>query len=290
MPDSYYCHPMLRAAWIGAFARRLTRSEALGKVRTPRIEAHALRNEAIGWAHDRQVVLAAVTNDGGEFRWASEDLRADREILRIAVRTHPEAVMFRSGTLRTDGQFLAELIRDDSLLWARTFPESSVAAHLLGLADNVEPGSTSHPADLMSEDRHVLLAAIAQRHDYFQSVPHVHSHTFEFVHAAVSANGLALQHVAVPGGNPFGGDDPFGAHAELVHAAGRSRGMALEFAPPSLKADRDVVCAALRQDPKAILHACRSLRSDAAVVAVATEMGCQQRMWGRPDLPSLREA
>ena len=52
--------------------------------------------------HDREVVLAAVQQDGGALMFASPGLRVDREVVIAAVQQSWRAIEFASVALRRD--------------------------------------------------------------------------------------------------------------------------------------------------------------------------------------------
>ena len=89
---------------------------------------------------DRQVVLAAVKQFGNALEYASKELRADREIVLAAVKRNGWALRFASKELRADRQFVLAAVKagGDALQFA-----------------SVE----------LRADREVVLAAVAQRGD-----------------------------------------------------------------------------------------------------------------------------
>ena len=58
---------------------------------------------------DSEVVLAAVKQNGNALQYANEDLRADHEIVLAAVQQDGRALQFADETLLQDEQFVAEL-------------------------------------------------------------------------------------------------------------------------------------------------------------------------------------
>jgi len=61
---------------------------------------------------DREIVLGAVQNYGGALRFASRELKADREIVLTAVQNDGCAIMFASKELKGD-PFVKALARRD---------------------------------------------------------------------------------------------------------------------------------------------------------------------------------
>ena len=63
---------------------------------------YALRYASVELRADREVVLAAVAQDGDALQFASVELRADREVVLAAVAQYGDALQFASVELRAD--------------------------------------------------------------------------------------------------------------------------------------------------------------------------------------------
>ncbi|MCX6987321.1 MAG: DUF4116 domain-containing protein [Chlamydiae bacterium] len=147
---------------------------------------------------DRIMVLAAVAQNGLALQFASEKLRADPDVVNIAVNQDPQAHQYAD---------LPTMRADRREKWVR-----------LVTADGMKLNRAPDP---LKQDRIVVLAAMNQ-------------------------NGLAFNHI------PH--DVKSGLRREALLAAVAQNGLALEFGSAKLRADPDIVAAALAQNPQAINH------------------------------------
>ena len=83
----------------------------------------------------------------------------------------------------------------------------------------------------------------------------------EIVLAAVKQNGLALDHAAVA----------LQANREIVLVAVKQNGLALEYAAVELRADREIVLAAVLQNEESLQHASEELREGTRLVQLLAE-------------------
>jgi hypothetical protein len=147
---------------------------------------------------DRIMVLAAVAQNGLALQFASEKLRADPDVVKIAVDQNPKSLEHADlHRMRADSRqhWLGEVGKNGMLL--------------------------QNAPDAIKQDRIVVLAAMNQ-------------------------NGLAFKHI------PH--DVKSGLRREALLAAVAQNGLALQFGSAQLRADPDIVAAALAQNPQAISH------------------------------------
>lgn len=62
---------------------------------------------------DKEIVLAAIKNDGCELAYASKRLRSDRSIVIEAVRRDPKALKYATPSLLQDATVVAEAVKSD---------------------------------------------------------------------------------------------------------------------------------------------------------------------------------
>ncbi|CAK9101111.1 unnamed protein product [Durusdinium trenchii] len=147
---------------------------------------------------DRELVLAAVQQDGAALAFASEELREEKEVVLQAVHQTGSALAFAAPALKADRE-----------------------AHGAAMAAAREEWPVAMAGGLVE--------AIAR--DFV-------------VWAAVQESGLALEHAA----------DELRDDEDLVFVA-VATGAALRFASPRLRAQRRMVCQALRADEAALAWA-----------------------------------
>ena len=95
----------------GAEKARRARGHALSFVKNPtrrlvlaavRCNGHALRYASEQLRGDREVVLAAVRQNGWALEYASGQLKGDREVVLAAVKQNGDALCYASPQLRSD--------------------------------------------------------------------------------------------------------------------------------------------------------------------------------------------
>ncbi|MDP3189314.1 DUF4116 domain-containing protein [Limnobacter sp.] len=237
------------------------------------LNIQAVRSDA-GWfeqmdvhlREDRDVVMAAVQQNGAALAFASDEHLNDREVVLSAVRQFGLSLEFASNELRNDRELVLAAIEQD------------------GLA--LESAST----DLRAE-RDVLLAAVRQNGFALEFGNAEHINDREVVMAAVQNNGLSLEFAsdalrndrevvmtAVCNDNCFEemfGDERYALEyastelrddKEVVMAAVRKESWALRVASARLRGDRDVVMAAVQQDASALDFASDELQEDPALM------------------------
>ena len=173
------------------------------------------------------MVLAAVREDGRAIQYASEALRADREVVLAAVQQNDIAFAYASKDLREDRETVLAAVREkgDALFAA---------------------------SDDLHADREVVLAAVRQNGWALQFADDNLRADREIVLAAVKQSGSSLQ---------FARGD-LCADREVVLAAVQQHGTALCYAHKGLFLDREVMLAAIQQDGRAFQFADKSLQQD----------------------------
>lgn len=147
---------------------------------------------------NRLMVLAAVAQNGLALQFAPQKLRADRDVVKIAVAQNPKAIEYAD---------LHRMRADRREKWVG-----------LVTADGMQ---LKHAPEDLKKDSTVVLAAVKQ-------------------------NGLAFHHL------PCECEPKL--YREALLAAVAQNGLALQLGSAKLRADPDIVAAALAQNPEAIHH------------------------------------
>jgi hypothetical protein len=173
---------------------------------------------------DEEIVLAAIRHDVHALRWASPILKSDEKFMRKAVRLNCLALQYADSEIWSDRELVYAAV---------TQPEGCAlveehAKFLSGFFKELE----------VLNDREIVLAAVTQR-------------------------GTLLKYVS----RMLQGD------RGVVLAAVRANGLALYFASKKLKDDREVVLAAVQQNSKALEFASAELRDDQDLMLAASFQG-----------------
>jgi hypothetical protein len=252
----------------------------------------------------RAVVLTAVAQDGNALRHAAANLQADAEVVLTAAEQHSEALFHAAGSVWSDCQFVIEAIARLGV-WVLEYAPAAVAndravmiaavaadGNRLAIAPPdfcsdrelviAAVGHTPHALEFASPalraDRQVVMLAVRKAGGALQHAGEGLRGDYDVVLAAVSQNGRALSHVhrlseAVDLSSrwisPLDLDDGV-LWRHVVLTAVQQEGYALQAAG-ELKADRQVVLAAVSNNYRALGSATLALRSDRQVVLKAFE-------------------
>lgn len=135
--------------------------------------------------HNKQVVMMAVRNYGGALEFAPS-LRGDKEIVMNAVDNYPEALQFASPELRADRDVLRIALQNYRALPYAIHPEKElVLPHLR------RDGMTL--AYVPVKDKEMIMTAVSQNGLALQ---YVDKQDEDMVMAAVNQNGMALQYAS----------------------------------------------------------------------------------------------
>jgi len=159
------------------------------------------------------VVLAAVQQWGGALGYASESLKADKDVVLAAVQQWGRALEFA--------------------------PESLKANHEVVLAAvQLDGRALEYAAEELKDNKDVVLAAVQRSSVALGYASESLKANHEFMLAAVQQDGRALEFAA----------DSLKTNHEVVLAAVQQNGDALKYAAESLKADPDFKLIAVQQD------------------------------------------
>ena len=183
---------------------------------------------------DKEVVLAAVTQNGDALGYASDEPRADKEVVLAAVARNAGALKFASPELHADRDVVLTAVARNGHALMYASPE-------------------------LRADRDVVLAAVALSRDALGYASRMLRADKEVVLAAVAQDGTALEYAS----------DELRADKEVMLAAVAENGDALVHAPPELRADKEVVLAAVTCLGNALADASLELRADKEVVLAA---------------------
>ena len=242
---------------------------------------------------DRKVVLAAVTSDGMALEYTCVDLRGDREVVLAAVAQDGRAIQFAALELRNDWDVALVGINASGKFCFVHLPIALQADQQFVLAAARVSGSILGGVleRTIRCDPEIVLAALDTYGLALEYFPELGADR-DVVLRAVRENGrvLALEAIApsfrkdreilltaVQSTNPSGNspleilDCVFKADKEIVLAAVRRNGLALEFASPDLQGDPDVVRTAVRDRGMVLQHASPALRADPETVLAASK-------------------
>ena len=185
---------------------------------------------------DKEIVLAAVKQDGGALEFADDSLKKDKKIVLAAVKQWGGALQYADDIFKKD--------KDIVLEGAKTVGEA------------LEYGD-----DSFKNNKEIVLAVVKRSGNALEYADDSLKKDKEIVLAAVKQDGSALEYA----------DDILKKDKEIVLEAVKASGYTLQYADDSLKKDKEIVLAAVKQYANALEHADDSLKKDKEIVLIAVK-------------------
>jgi len=227
---------------------------------------------------DKEFVLAAVAKHGAALEFASASLRADQEVVLAAVAQRGDALEHAAPELWSDAAVMrAAASRASRNGFVSMLPVMADAPPLLrGDRDVVLAAVTQSGRGLefassaLKADQGVVLAAVAQDGAALEFAADALKADEAVVRAAVAQDSRALRYASAELRARILAACKEQTLAEIESAADEDVWTILMRAPEGLRADRQVVIAAVEKDGSALQHASLELRADRVVVLAAT--------------------
>ena len=203
-----------------------------------RCTKNGLRLQGSPWTNNREVVLAAVRNDGRALLFASKELRADRDVVLAAVQQTFRAYQYvdANGGAAEDHEVMLAML-----------PHRGMLLELLSANER--------------DDRGLVLAAVRNNGMALEWASERLRGDGEVALAAIGQCGRALQLAA----------EALQQDRAFMLAAVQCRPDALQWADASLRGDRAFMLTVVQRDGRAIQFAEAALWSDREVVLAATQ-------------------
>jgi len=144
---------------------------------------------------DREIVLAAVRQSCWALEYASKDLRADREIVLAAVQQSGRALEYASKDLRADREIVLAALQQSG--WFRYASKDLRADRNIVLAAVQQHSRLlRYASEKLRADREIVLAAVQQDGSAFRYASNDLRSDWDFVLAAIRQNGSAFRYVS----------------------------------------------------------------------------------------------
>jgi len=183
--------------------------------------------------NNKGYMLSKVNDDGYNLRYASDDLKNDKEVVIEAVRNEWRALGFASNLMKMDTDVIIQAITS--------------GCRLADLSNNIYGNKEVIMEAVQHEGTALQLAAEELRNDK------------TVVYAAVRNDGTALQYAS----KMLKNDE------SIVLEAVKKNGSALRYASDSLRGNFEVVASAVKADSTALKFALGGLKRDEEVLIVA---------------------
>ncbi|CAE6973651.1 unnamed protein product [Symbiodinium natans] len=250
----------LFADWAWFFEEKAIKDNRHIALAAVHIDANALPHT--GRLGDKEVVQVALQQHGQMLELTTEDLQADRSVVLVAVAADGTALRFASSSLRGCCKVVAVAVQQNGLALQYAEPSLRHDSELVKLAARrwwTWDWSHLFTADVLRNDRDVVLAAVSLDWRALESVGETMQEDIEVVAAAVTQNLGAMRFVA---------RSLLNRRADMLVVLA-CRGAALQFASETLRSDREVVRIAVSQDSGALQFASEELRRDSELASLA---------------------
>ena len=205
--------------------------------------------------------LAAAKQNAGVLKYASAELRSDRNVVIAAVKQDNKALKYASDELQSDHELVLAAVNQDGRALEYAASELQSERDVVLAAVKQHGSALEYASDELRSDYDIVLAAVQQDGIALEYATGGARLDHDVNLAAVKQNCWALKYAS----------DELRSDHDLVLAAVKQDGGVLEYASKELQSDHDVVIAAVKQNCWALEHASDKLRSDRDIVLTAVK-------------------
>ena len=213
------------------------------------------------FANDKEFMLALLAYNGTYLQHASEELKADKEVIMAALKSgYSLPYEHVSDALKTDRDFLLEMVSLDAYCLEFFSEELKQDEQIvLAAAKNSGNAALEFGAEKFKKNKNILTEVVKNSHNALSFLAENEKNDKKLVITAVDHNGYALQYAS----------EQLRNDKDVVIAAVRNYGNALEYASEQLQNDKDLVITAVRTNGDALQYASEELQNDKDVAMVA---------------------
>jgi hypothetical protein len=213
------------------------------------------------FANDKEFMLALLAYNGTYLQHASEELKADKEVIMAALKSgYSLPYEHVSDALKTDRDFLLEMVSLDAYcleFFSEEFKQDEQI--VLAAAKNFGDAALEFGAEKFKTNKNILTEVVKSSQDALSFLAENEKNDKNLVITAVKHHGYALQYAP----------EQLQNDKDVVIAAVRNYGNALEYASEQLRNDKDVVITAVRTNGDALQYASEELQNDKDVAMAA---------------------
>lgn len=212
-------------------------------------------------SNDKEFMLALLAYNGTYLEHASEELKADKEIIMAALQSGYSLLYEHvSDALKTDKDFLLEIVSLDAFCLEFFSEELKQDEQIvLAAAKNFGDAALEFGAEKFKTNKNILNEVVKNSQDALSFLAENEKNDKKLVITAVDHNGYALQYAS----------EQLRNDKDVVIAAVRNWGLALKYASKELQSDKDVVITAVRNKGENLQYASEELQNDKDVALAA---------------------
>lgn len=199
---------------------------------------------------DKEVVLAAITQSGfWALKGAGEALRSDKEVVLQAVTKEPAAIEFAGDNMKRDTEVVASVVKQQGRLLQHAADNLKADKDIVLTAVRQDPGALEFAAESLKADQEfgLFIQKVFSKGDHaLDDAADVWSFGKENVLVAIRQDPTFFRYAA----STLKQDVLF--YKDMVLAAVLGDGLLLEMVPDDLRGDKKVALAAIRNNSAAL--------------------------------------
>ena len=243
----------------------------------------SLGENLIPYKNDKEIVMAAVKENGEALQYASEELQADKKIIMYALKKDGRALLFASKLLKADKEVVMEAVKQDGRSLDYASKKLRSDKEVVMEAVKQQGSSFEYASKELQADKDVVIATIKSGYpdvlSYHSEITKKLRADKEVMMAAVKKNGEVL----------YRAHPKLKSDEELVMAAINKDGHNLYYASPALKADKKIVMEAIKKRATALEFAAKELKSDKELVMMAVKKNRNALKYASKELQADQE-
>jgi len=227
------------------------------------VNGFQIQNHDKKWRADKDIVLAAVRNNGRALYYASDDLKDDQNVVLAAVSNDGRALDFATKKCRSDKLIVLAAVNNNPLALYYAGNDLKKDNKILGVQENsyrkviinkvIQDGLQLRLLeDKWKADKAVVLKAVQNFGLELNCAADDLKNSKEIVLAAVTSYGWALQYAG----------EALRDNQQIVKAAVLNNGSALCFAGENCRRNKDIVLLAVKNNPQSLKFALNGLSQD----------------------------
>jgi RNA binding exosome subunit len=213
------------------------------------------------FANDREFMLALLAYNGTYLEHASEELKADKEVIMAALQSgYSLPYEHVSDTLKTDKDFLLEIVSLDAFCLEFFSEELKQDEQIvLAAAKHFGDAALEFGAEKFKTNKNIITEAVKSSGKALSFLAENEKNDKNLVITAVKHHGYALQYAS----------EELRNDKDVVITAVGHNGNALQYASEELQNDKDVVITAVGHNGNALQYASEELQNDKDVAMAA---------------------
>ncbi|EFC42104.1 predicted protein [Naegleria gruberi] len=213
--------------------------------------------------NDREIVMAAVNENGRTLKYASSELRNDFEIVKTAARNNRRALWYASKQLSSNKEIVMTAVKSNGLSLEYMPTQIRNDRKIVKIAIQENGNALGYASKELKSDKEIALLAIESSPKAYECASNQLTNDQDLILKVLSKSCDYI----------FGIDQSiklFKNDRKFILAIAKLDGLkALRNASLELRDNREIVIEAVQQNPNALVYASSELRNDKEIVKMA---------------------